>query len=156
MAKSGSNWGFWMAFPKSWHREHVDCAEGTSLCQEANKCIWTSPILSRGVVNNSARWLPEACGWLSKAPHWGGNGQGTFKQIYELLYVSFITLSHDQTYIQFIIKPNCINVFFWQGSACSTYFTQEKWELEKLLSFKSAVIHCTCSLQVYVNVWPQL
>ena len=29
------------------HWEHVDCAEETSLCQEANKFKWTSLILFR-------------------------------------------------------------------------------------------------------------
>ena len=61
--------GFGIAFPKSWlepHREHVDCAEETSLCQEANTFSWTSSILSRGVGQISG--LAGACGWLSKVP----------------------------------------------------------------------------------------
>ena len=56
--------------------QHVDCAEETSLCQEANKFNWTSTILSRE-VKNSARGLTETCGWLSEAPNWGEKGRGT-------------------------------------------------------------------------------
>ena len=77
-AKSGYTRGFRMTSPKSWldpHWEHVDCAEETSLCQEANKCSLTSPILSRRVIKNSARGLREACGRSSKAPTCGENGQ---------------------------------------------------------------------------------
>ena len=39
----------------------MDYAEETSPCQKANRFSWTAPILSRGVVKDSARSLPEAC-----------------------------------------------------------------------------------------------
>ena len=74
MNKSGYNWGFRIAFLQfslEPHQEHVECAEETSLCQEANKCSWTSLILLRGVVKISARGLPEGCRWLSQATYWG-------------------------------------------------------------------------------------
>ena len=55
------------------------------LCQEADKCRWTSQILSRGVVKTVIRALPEAFGWLSKGPCWGKNVQMTFNQISQSL-----------------------------------------------------------------------
>ena len=57
--------------------------------RKPQKCCWTAPILSRGVVKDSTRSLPEACGWLPKAPNWSENGQGTCNQILALLYVYF-------------------------------------------------------------------
>ena len=59
------------------HQQYVDCTEEKNLCQNAIKFSWTSLILSRVVVKNSARWLPDAARMLSKAPNWGENGQAT-------------------------------------------------------------------------------
>lgn len=59
-------------------REHVDWAEGTCLCQEANKFSWTISVLSRGEGENSARslWISIKSAKLRWKWWWG-----TFNQI---------------------------------------------------------------------------
>ena len=87
------------------HRDHVDCTEETSLCQEANKFSWTDSVTRSGY--KCVRELPEACGWLSREPHWGENDQ----QVTVCLVLIQQICSHFQTTSnKFITEPNLMIV----------------------------------------------
>ena len=95
---------FCNGFPKSWleppkNQKHMDCAEETSLCQEANKFSWTSQFCQE-------EWLKKSTRGLSKLKM----KKGTFKpniRITVCIFLSRQSFSHFQkTYNKFIIESN--------------------------------------------------
>ena len=100
------------------------------------------PILSRRVVKDSARGLPEVCGWLSKDSYWIENGKETFNPILELLYVDLVTFQKSHNKV--IIEPNFMIDY------CVPLIPSQKNESSRY-DQNSRLPWYTCTLQVYIS-----